>query len=101
MDIEGEARDRDALGGAYHQVFLKIRTDLCRVRRAKISFSHEDFRRVVRGVRGEAPIQQRPSPAETIMNLWFRLGRAVTRKRKIFPMSGNFAPSYHGGLHQR
>ncbi len=46
------------------------------VLRAEISFSHEDFRRVVRGVRGEALIQQRPSPAETIMNLWFRLCRA-------------------------
>ncbi len=46
------------------------------VLRAELSFSHEDFRRVVRGVRGEALIQQRPSPAETIMNLWFRLCRA-------------------------
>jgi hypothetical protein len=46
------------------------------VRRVEISFSHEDFRRVVRGVRGEALKQQHPSPAETIMNLWFRLRRA-------------------------
>jgi hypothetical protein len=44
--------------------------------RAEISLSHEDFRRVVRGVRGEALIQQLPSPAEPIMNLWFRLCRA-------------------------
>ncbi len=46
------------------------------VLRAEISLSHEDFRRVVRGVRGEALQQQHPSPAEPIMNLWFRLCRA-------------------------
>ena len=46
------------------------------VRRAEISFSHKDFRRVVRGVRGEVLKQQHPSPAEPIMNLWFRLRRA-------------------------
>jgi hypothetical protein len=47
------------------------------VLRAEISFSFEDFRRVVRGVWGEALIQQHPSLAETIMNPWFRLCRAV------------------------
>ena len=39
MDIEGEARDRDALGGAYHQVFLKIRTDLCSTTRRNLLFT--------------------------------------------------------------
>jgi hypothetical protein len=47
------------------------------VLRAEISLSHEDFRREVRGVRGEALQQEHPSPAEPIMNLWFRLCRAV------------------------
>ncbi len=46
------------------------------VLRAEISLSYEDFRRVVRGVWGEALQQQHPSPAEPIMNLWFRLCRA-------------------------
>ena len=46
------------------------------VLRAEISLSYEDFRRVVRGVWGEALQQQHPSLAEPIMNLWFRLCRA-------------------------
>ena len=53
------------------------------VLRAEISFSYEDFRRVVRGVRGEALKQQRPSPAETLMNLWFRLRRAVLIESRV------------------
>ena len=54
------------------------------VLRAEISLSHEAFRRVVRGVRGEAGEalqQQHPSPIEPIMNLWFRLCRAGVRSR--------------------
>jgi hypothetical protein len=53
------------------------------VLRAEISFLHEEFRRVVRGVRGEALKQQHPSPAESIMNLWFRLCRAGFHSRAV------------------
>ena len=54
------------------------------VLRAEISLSHEYFRRVVRGVRGEALKQQHPSPAEPTMNLWFRLRRAVVNAFRGF-----------------